>query len=177
MMLAISLASCGRAPEPGRARDVSVEVPVSVLADSGEGGGLPPARFARTGSVARSALVRIAPDRDGIRAPLPEPEPSVPPADSRADAPVEDDRLRPPIPRGPLALRLPRARPGRVELDVRVDEHGEVTEVVPVAGDADAATIAAAVEAARRVRWYPATRRGQPVAVWCRQHVDTGPER
>jgi TonB family protein len=61
-----------------------------------------------------------------------------------------------------------------VELDVRVDEAGEVTDAVVVAASADSVTQAAATQAALSVRFHPAILRGQPVAVWCRQRFTIG---
>lgn len=74
-------------------------------------------------------------------------------------------------------MRLSGTRAGWLELDVRVDENGEVTDAIPVSGDADSATVRAATESALALRWFPAVRRGRPVAVWCRQRFETGPAR
>ncbi len=184
LLLPAILAGCGRAGSPhgdgGRppARDVGTELPVSVLADTAETGGLPPAGALARVPPARVTLVRIALARPDVEPALPVPQPSAPAADTRSpEGLAADDVLRPPIPREPLELRLPSGPPGRVDLDVRVDERGEVTDARPAGGDADSATVAAAVRAALRSRWYPATRRGRPVAVWCRQRFETGPPR
>jgi hypothetical protein len=90
---------------------------------------------------------------------------------------ASDDELRPPLPRSAASLRLRAPRRGEVELDVRIDEQGEVTDALPAGGDADPATVRAAIDAALGQRWYPATRGGRPVAVWCRQRYEVGPGR
>ncbi|HEV2105090.1 MAG TPA: energy transducer TonB, partial [Candidatus Eisenbacteria bacterium] len=83
-----------------------------------------------------------------------------------------DEPLRPPIARGLAVLHLRGARPGWVELDVRVDAGGRVTDARPAAGEADSATVAEAVRAARAMRYLPALLGGRPVAVWCRQRLE-----
>jgi hypothetical protein len=172
-------AGCGT-PSGGRpvAREVGESLAVDVLADSAESGSLPPARLGATPARTTLTLVRIAPARGDVQAPLPLPEPAAPAAGgATAESPRLDDALRPPIARGPATLRLNGPRRGWLELDVRVNENGEVPEAFPVAGDADPATVRAAIEAAKAMRWYPATLRGRPVAVWCRQRFDSGPGR
>jgi TonB family protein len=84
----------------------------------------------------------------------------------------------PPMLRAAARLVLPaRARSSRfeaVELDVRVNEAGEVTDVLEAGAGADPALVEAARACARRMRFYPARRAGEPVAVWCRQRFDFG---
>lgn len=114
-------------------------------------------------TVAPSAPAEIAPA-------LPGAEPATPPegAPDHTRAVGEDPALKPPIPRG-LPV-LPRGgRGGRVALDVRVDEHGEVTDAELVETDADSATVAAAIDAAYSLRFYPAILGERRVAVWTRQ--------
>jgi len=177
LILAMLAGGCSPRAERPAAREVGDTLALTVLADSAEAGGLPPAAIGVAGPP-RLTLVRIADARAGVRAPLPEPEPCVPAAGETAPEPAEgDDALRPPIPRGPATVRLRASRHGWLELDVRVDEHGEVSDAIAVSGDADSATVQAAVEAALGLRWYPATRRGRPVAVWCRQRFEAGPAR
>jgi hypothetical protein len=177
-LFVLPLDGCDRpAPRPA-ARDLGRDLAVTVLADTAETGGLPPARLAGPAPSARLTLVRIAPARPGLQNALPEPEPSAPPAGERAgDGLAADDELRPPIPRGPATVRLHAPRSGWLELDVRVDEAGEVSDALPAGGDADSSTVRAAVDAALALRWFPATRRGRPVAVWCRQRFEVGPAR
>lgn len=176
MLLALAVFGCG-GNAPGRASRAEGEtLAVTVLADSAEDASLPPAA-AGVAPPPRLTLLRVAAARDHLAAPLPEPEPAVPEAEEAPPAPAGDDVLRPPLPRGAALVRLPAARRGWLELDVRVDERGEVSDAIPVGGDADSATVRAAVEAAFATRWYPATRRGAPVAVWCRQRFEAGPAR
>jgi hypothetical protein len=177
----LALAGCGRPRTHLPARDLerTLELTVlSVLADSAEGGGMPPARLGSPVPAARLTLVRIAPARPGLQPALPEPEPAAPAAPERAGEPLAaDDDLRPPIARAAAILRLRAPRRGWLELDVRVDESGEVSDALPAGGDADSATVHAAIETALGLRWFPATRGGRPVAVWCRQRFEVGPGR
>ena len=66
------------------------------------------------------------------------------------------------------------ARRAEVELDVRVDESGEVTDALWAEGSADPALVAAATACALGMRFYPALQSGRPIAVWCRQRFDFG---
>lgn len=166
-----------RAPRPVGTGET--ELPVSALADSAERWTLPAAPLS-TDSAARPRLTlrRISPSRAALELALPNADPAPPPvADPDAIAReglAIDDELRPPIARSASALTLKGARRGWVELDVRVDEQGEVSDAVVVEAMADSATQAAAVEAAYAVRFHPATQRGKPVAVWCRQRFEVG---
>lgn len=105
-----------------------------------------------------------------VEPPLPGAEPALPP-ESAAPSPhssTADPSLKPPIPRG-LPLLPEGGRGGRVALDVRVDEQGEVTDAQLVETDADSATVAAAIGAAYSLRFHPAILGEQRVAVWTRQ--------
>jgi hypothetical protein len=169
-------AGCGRAPERAATRVAGSELPVTVLADSAEVAGLPPARLFAGLPEAKLILVRVAPARSGVQAALPEPEPSAPALpEGSGEGLAADDALRPPVPRGATTLRVRDGRRAWLELDVRVDENGEVSDALPVAGDTDSATTRGAIDAALGLRWYPATRRGRPVAVWCRQRFELAP--
>jgi TonB family protein len=66
------------------------------------------------------------------------------------------------------------ARAGMVELDVRVDETGVVTDAHWAGGSADSSLVAAAIACAEAMAFYPAQLAGRPVAVWCRQRFDFG---
>ncbi len=114
------------------------------------------------------AVTPSAPEPNAPALPVAEP---APPPEGSVAAPhmtSDDPQLKPPIPRG-LPL-LPRGgRGGRVALDVRVDEHGEVSDAELVETDADSATVAAAIEAAYTLRFYPALLGDRSVAVWTRQ--------
>jgi len=175
LTIVLLAAGCGARPERPAAVEVGEPLAVTVLADSAEAAGLPLASSSVLGPP-RITLVRIAVARTDLAVPLPEPEPAAPPAAGReAVAAEEDDALRPPIARGPAIVRLRTARRGWLDLDVRVDPRGRVSDAIVAGGDADSATVRAALEAARAQHWYPAVRRGQPVAVWCRQRFEAGP--
>ena len=114
--------------------------------------------------------VVVAPAEPSPEPPAPEadeppaPEPAVPgPADART--------LLPPIARGAPATAIA-GRGGRVTLDVRVDEQGDVSDALLVESDADSATVHTAIEAAEAVHYHPALLGGRPVAVWTRQVLE-----
>ena len=128
----------------------------------------------------RAWMTRVSPTRpDNV---LPESPPAAPDTLASLDWPVPppsevDPSLKPPILRTPAALRVAsRMRGGMVsvELDVRVDEAGEVSDALWAGGADDSLQVAAAIESALGMRFYPALRAGQPVAVWCRQRFDFG---
>lgn len=142
-----------------------------VYADTGRTG-----RMEVRPPVARVRLVRVTPSRAALPAPAlggTEPE-SVPPLEDATDALEVDAGLKPPVLRGQARLTLPagRASAGWVDLDLRVDEAGAVSEALWVAGSADTSQIEAARRCALSMRFYPALRSGRPVAVWCRQRFD-----
>jgi TonB family protein len=167
---------CGRSPEPDASDQTRpIALPVEVLADTGHATTLavkPPAE-------ARAWLARVSPSRAPAPSPpLPaaEPEslrfPLEPPAPPVA---VVDEGLKPPLPRNAPPLRLPpgaRGRAASVELEVRVDEWGEVSDAEWAGGSRDSLLTRAAVECALAMRFHPALKGGRPVAVWCRQRFD-----
>ena len=174
MLAALVVLGCGR--ERGARAPAASAVADSggLLADRPRDGGLP---AVPPDSIAPPPLtaLRIALPVPESDVPPPEAAPAEPPAatDAVERLPV-DDALRPPIPRTTPRRRVgPRAR-GWIELDVRVDERGEVTEAVFVNGTGDSASVRAAIVAARALRYYPARQAGKPVAVWCRQRFDGG---
>ena len=117
------------------------------------------------------SVERVAPARASLDPPLPSAEPADPDSLSRPEPLASEAALKPPIARGlPRIVRA--GRGGRVTLDVRVDEQGEVTDAELVASDADSLTVAAAIAAARAMRYHPALLGDQRVAVWCRQVFD-----
>ncbi len=128
---------------------------------------------------ARSALAPltlapapIEPAPTALDPALPAGEPASLP-EPAAGAAAEPDALalKPPIARG--APRLPSGgRGGRVTLDVRVDESGDVSDVELVESDTDSATVHAATEAAFATRYHPAQLGTRRVAVWTRQQYD-----
>lgn len=163
-------AGCARRPRPAE-REVAPPMAVQVYADTGRTGRLevrPPA--------ARVWVTRVTPARASLPAPaLPEVEPeSLPPPAGAVDALEVDAGLKPPVLRTPVGLLLPagRAASARVDLDVRVDESGAVSEALWVAGSADTSLVEAARRCALSMRFYPALRSGRAVAVWCRQRFD-----
>jgi outer membrane biosynthesis protein TonB len=179
------LAGCGshetpgdRAAVPG-AMPVAGEpspIPVEVLGDTGEMAHLdvklPPPQ-------ARVWMARVEPARgEPPRAPLPDAavDTSLPEALAAPELHV-DPSLRPPILRTSAPLRIPGRARGRnvsVELEVRVDPDGYVSNVRWAGGDRDTALVAAAIECARAMTFYPALLGADPVGVWCRQRFDFG---
>jgi hypothetical protein len=173
--------ACARGPSPpaSRSSSPSVAVPllVNVLADTGRGGLLevrPPA--------ARVWLESVTPAR------LPAPAPALPEALPDSQPPPEtalpgldvNPGLVPPVLRTPGTLTLPsgwRGARASVDLDVRVDETGRVSDVLPVPAGGDSAVaggglVEAARLCARGMRFYPALRGGRAVPVWCRQRFE-----
>ncbi len=174
LVLAALLAGCGRAPAARRAESLPRVLPLELLADRAPDASLPPAHLSPA-PPARLELLRIATEREGVGAPPPEAAPAEPPTSAeQAERLPSDDRLRPPLPRTRTALRLAGGRGRWVELDVRVDESGAVSDAELAGGDADSALVRAAITAARATRWFPALRAGRAVAVWSRQRFEVG---
>ena len=168
-LMALALLSCTRSPEPRRSRTAEdvAEDARRIAADRPERLSMP---FAppRRGSV---VVERVAPARAELDLPPPAADIGTPPEIPEATRNESPATLRPPIARG--LPHVPRGGAGgRVTLDVRVDEHGEVTDVEVVESRADSLTVAAAVAAARELRYHPALLGTQRVAVWCRQVYD-----
>jgi TonB family protein len=177
---------CGRTGTPphGEGRSEAPRaLPLAVYADTGRTTTLrvePPSSGAGMASGARASawLTRVSPARVEPAA-LPSAEPEVEPiADSLLPSPppalVVDEHLRPPLPRTRAPLAVPPGARGSVELDVRVNELGEVSEIRWAEGTRDPALVRAATDCARAMRFFPAERAGRPVAVWCRQRFDFG---
>ena len=171
-----SIGACGRQRrEPARSR-----LPIHVLADTAGSVSLrvgPPPR-------ARAFLSRVSPAPPAGAAPaLPEAAPDTQIAPSEPRTIEVDPGLEPPILKRPAALMVPDswrrrhgARTEAVELDVLVEESGEVAEAQWAGGSRDSSLIEAATSCARSMSFYPALRGGWPVAVWCRQRFDFGPK-
>jgi TonB family protein len=158
-----------------------------VLADTGRAMGRlrvepppPPGAVSSTGAApeVRAWVAEVSPVRpEAPQVPLP-PEPAMP--EPELPAPpvlVMDDDLKPPIARRPALLVLPeparRVRgPRVVELDVRIDESGAVSDAEWAGGSTDSALVASAVQGALGMSFFPAEQRGRPVAVWVRQRFD-----
>ncbi|MBI5710641.1 MAG: TonB family protein [Candidatus Eisenbacteria bacterium] len=173
LALALALAllvACGRTVLPAR-RPVALSV--DVLADTGRAARLhlaPPRAM-------RVWLTRVSPSRAPAPAPpLPAPETGTVPSLPSPPELAVDEGLKSPVLRGPALLRPPptAARAGQVELEVRVDEAGTVSDASWAGGSDDSALVAAARACALGMRFYPALRGGRPVAVWCRQRFDFG---
>jgi hypothetical protein len=183
--LVLSVAAGCERRVSGPVRAPAVPLPLQVLADTGRTRTLP----VPPPAVARAWLERVQRDRPPRVPPAevtPAPVLSVPPPEARPEAPplanepvdvlVVDDDLHPPIPIGTTPVQLPSGR-GRmvgVDLDVRVDESGAVSDAVWAGGSQDSAAVAAVTTCALAMRFHPAIQHGRPVAVWCRQHFEFG---
>jgi TonB family protein len=177
-LVALVVAGCSREGRAPAAPEQPFALPVDVYADTGRSTvlRLPPAP--RPGA-ARAAvwLATVSPAR------APAPDPPAPEASSEtlavAVAPpprlAVDEDLKPPLPRSSTPLRVPPGARGSVELDVRIDEQGAVSDALWAGGSDDPALVEAATRCALEMRFYPALRAGHPVAVWCRQRFDFGP--
>ncbi len=173
---------CARRSEPPAAERVplpagahAVRLPVHVYADTGRGTRLevPLHREAQVW-LARVSPTRLPPPSPPLPRALPE---SLPPLEESPPTLEVDPGLKPPVLRRPGVLALPpawRGARGSVDLDVRVDESGRVSDVVWTGGIGDTALVAAARRCALGMTFYPALRAGRPVAVWCRQRFDLG---
>ena len=179
---AMIAAGCGRAERGPEARaPAPLALSVRALADTGT----LPRLEVRPPREVRAWIARVSPAPAGaLPIPLPEPRPDTLIPVERVPPPLAvDPGLMPPVLITPATLILPAGAPrgawsgsGSVDLDVRVSETGEVSEVRPASGEYDSALVAAARDCALRMRFYPALRGGEPVAVWCRQRFDFGPK-
>lgn len=174
--------AAGCAPAEPVAQRAAIDLPLAVLADTGATLTMPAAPWPDGTSQARATLTHVAPTRAAIDVALPAADPARPEAVNsereRGGGLALDDDLQPPIPRGVTPLRLPAARRGWVELDVRVDERGEVSDAELFAASSDdSAAAATAIQAALTMRFHPALKRGEPVAVWARQRFEFGAPR
>ena len=184
LLFTVLAIACGCSPQRAevvtpRQRALALEV----LADSAARLTLPAAPARRvsgasavagaSGAITRATLTleRVSRSRAALQVALPEAAPAEPPAPAApaSDALPSDDALHAPIAREAARLQLGATRAGTVEVDVHVDAHGEVDEVRVVASSGDATLVPAAIDAASAMHFIPATRRGVPVAVWCRQ--------
>lgn len=180
-LLVAPLLTMGCGPAPA-VEDAPRALPVDVYADTGRTIVLhaepPPAIPVSPAPAVRGSawLARVSPSPVAI-AGTPE---AAPAAETLAVGPAEppalvvEDGLKPPLPRASTPLAIPAGARGSVELDVRVDEQGRVSEARWADGSRDPAMVRAAIECARAMRFFPAQRAGQPVAVWCRERFDFG---
>ena len=177
LLLGLAPAGCGGSPPPAGKPSA---LPVDVFADTGRSVPLHVALPGPTGPApaVRAAvwLARVARAPAGtLDLPPAGAEPdSVAPAPEAPPALEVDEHLKPPILRERSPLAVPPGARGSVELDVRVDEQGRVTEAQWAGGSAAPALVRAATACARAMRFYPAVRAGRPVAVWCRERFDFG---
>ncbi|MBI1799233.1 MAG: hypothetical protein HYR73_06060 [Candidatus Eisenbacteria bacterium] len=161
------LAGCGRAVPPTHA----VPLPITVRADLARGGRLevsPPPQ-------ARVWMSRVSPAAPReVALPAPDATPDIVPEEMPRPMPP-DPSLQAPLLRSTPELIVPAsAGHASLELEVRVNEHGDVDEARWAAGDPGSALIAAARRCALGMRFYPARRGGRAVVVWCRQRFDFG---
>jgi protein TonB len=143
-------------PPPPRAPTVR-----AVLPATGEGARPPAAPAPGARQRSRPARTGVSPGTDADRAATPSPAPEPPGPGGEAAEPVEiPDAIYPAAARGT-------GREPRVLLAVLVDEHGGVAEVRVKEGDSSHLGFdEAAVAAARKARFLPATRNGAPVRSW-----------
>jgi len=123
-----------------------------------------------------SAAPEVPVDPGTLSPPLPPAEPDEPPAAAeRAPEPADARLLQPPVPLGAPAPSVGSPRgAGRVTLDVRVDENGDVSDALPVESNGDSVVVRVAIDAAMAIRYKPALLGGRPIAVWTRQVIDVG---
>jgi hypothetical protein len=169
----LAVAGCGK-PRP--AADRPYALPVDVYADTGRGEALRIAAPSAPPIHASVWLTRVSPARPASL--------QLPPAGIAAETltvappgpPVlaVDEGLKPPLPRARAPLAVPAGARGFVELDVRVDEAGRVSDALWAGGSEDLPLVRAATDCALGMRFYPALRAGRPVTVWCRQRFDFG---
>ena len=174
--LLLAAFSCSREQAPPRD---SGAMRVDVFADTSRSRRLaisPPDTTAWSGARKRASIwmAQVGPAREPTQPPYPDAPPAA--IDTALPAPPMlevDPDLKPPILRGAARLRIPAGpRAAWVELDVRVGEDGTTTDALWAGGSSDTALVAAAIECALSMRFFPALREGQPVAVWCRQRFD-----
>ena len=176
-LLLIAGIACGREPRP---RPEAGAMSVDVFADTARSLRLvisPPdtADWAAAHSRAAVWLAQVARAREpAADSPLPDAPPAE--VDSGLPAPPRlagDGDLKPPVLRTPGRLRVPaRFRAAWVELDVRVTEDGTTSDALWAGGSSDSVLVAAAIDCALEMRFFPALREGRAVAVWCRQRFD-----
>lgn len=172
LLAAALVAGCGRT-EP--ATPTTSRLPVDVLADTGRTITLkvepPSASVWMAGVSERKGEPAPAPP---LELPTPEPTPAaLPPELPPPPSLVIEAPLSPPVLVESSPLRVPPgARRAWIELDVHVDEAGQVSEVSWAGGSRDPGLLRAAIECAQSMRFRPASRGGTPAAVWCRQRFD-----
>lgn len=165
VLVVLASLACARRDAPGEAeRRAASRAEARALADRAQVLVLP--RVEGAGPI---VLERVTPTLANLDLPSPDAEPGeVPPPEPSVRG---HEALKPPIPRGaPLVVTA--AGAARVTLDVRVDEQGEVTDVLVVGCQGDSLAVPAAESAAFALRYHPALLGARPIAVWTRQSVD-----
>ena len=179
-LAALGVSGCARREAPPRA---PVPLAVRIAADTARGERLTVARPPARVWLERVGRERGVPDAPAVAPPSPPrgaaPEPVAASDTLSADfapPPLEiSDDLKPPLLRLAPALAAPRGvRRQAVEVDVRVDEAGDVSDALWAEGSQDTTLVEAALACARGMRFYPALRSGRPIAVWCRQRFEFG---
>ena len=176
--MALLVAGCSRDQRALDTSEASLPLHVDVRADTGDAQFVvvvpPPAQV----WVSRVAPARSSPSAESE---LPAATPDSVISESQGAAPLLeiDDDLKAPILRSRPVLEVPseysRMRRVRsVELDVRVDEQGLVTDALLAGGNGDSTLVLAATECAFHMRFYPALQAGAAIPVWCRQRFDFG---
>ncbi len=174
LILLAVLASCGH-----RRQDSEANVPLRVEVRADSGG----AQRMRVGAPPRARIwvASVAPVRSSpMEADLPEAaqDSVLPSAPSPPMLEIDDDLKAPILKSGTVLVVPARYSHSRtvesVELDVRVDEVGEVTDALWAGGSNSTDLVQAATECALRMRFFPALQAGQPLPVWCRQRFDFG---
>ncbi|MEO5617056.1 MAG: hypothetical protein ABIS67_04745 [Candidatus Eisenbacteria bacterium] len=179
LLAAVLSGACGK-PQARVVPEPATPLPLRIEADTGRTHALavPSPEQARAwfGGASRMAPARVTPPLN-LELPRAQAPPEAPPVEWGApESLVRDEGLRPPVPMGPAVLRLPppRGRTMRVDLDVRVDETGAVSDALWAGGSTDSIAVRAATECALAMRFHPALQSGRAVAVWCRQRFEFG---
>ncbi len=171
VVLLLAATGCARHERPIVAGRRSWLLAVLVYADTAR-----VARLSVPPPAARVWLARVTPARVALEvpAPLDLSSDSLPAPPDEGPALEVDPGLKPPVLRTPGHLVLPLGphSTGWVDLDVRVDEDGAVSDALWVSGGTDTALVGAARHCALSMSFYPALRGGRPVPVWCRQRFD-----
>ena len=176
-ILILAIPGCGQERRPRSEGPTALAV--NVMADTGRSERLhierPPAEAPTPPKV---WLAKVSPSRpDPLDPALPVPSPDlieVAPDPPRLEV---DQDLKPPILRRTGNLIPPIGKKGSVELDVRIDEDGDVSDALWAGGSNDSLLVDAAVSCALEMRFYPALQGSRPIAVWCRQRFDFGESR
>ncbi len=136
-LLACLLLAAGCAREPGEAPRAARPDSLASAVEPAPALTLPAGELPAGAPAPPPEVIAVAPRREALAPPLPEAPPAEPPAAAEPPPLEIDDALKPPIPRGEVAVHWPDRTPARavVELDVRVDETGEPSDAVWAAGD------------------------------------------